>query len=289
MSLLEGGNGRYGARWRLQWLLAVLVGLTAMMTWLAQRGSDEGRGSASSGLTEATTLLMRHGLVPHSVAAGQVKKLARKAGPEALSRVFIDEAGASNADALRWLVDAGAQPGRASLREQQAGLFGAATRYPWDSLAYLLAQGWSPAVRDDAGRSLLHHAVAAGANAATVRLLVNKGLSPKARSAAGRTPLHESRAQSVPGLVAVGAELDAADDAGLTALHLAVIDNRTDMVAALLAAGASVHAVDRRGRTALHLAYLQRNQMAVEKLEAAGAPRAARDADGLTPSEMRPR
>jgi len=95
-------------------------------------------------------------------------------------------------------------------------------------------------------------------------------------------------------LLASGAEVDAADYDGRTALHLAASEGHAHAVALLLGRGAKVDVVDRWGGTPLHDAVRRRHRAVVELLRRHGARltgdfaatlcalAAAGDADGLS-------
>ena len=84
-------------------------------------------------------------------------------------------------------------------------------------------------------------------------------------------------------LLALGAEVDAADREGNTALHFAVSRGDAQLCRALLQAGAAAGAADRRGRTPLYLACAGGPFELIELLLDRGAPIAAADQDGDTP------
>jgi ankyrin repeat protein len=79
------------------------------------------------------------------------------------------------------------------------------------------------------------------------------------RDRAGRTPLHYAaidrrsadRSAEVRSLLEQGADVDAVDEEGMTALHFAAMRKDTDVVRVLLEGGAQVNRQDRRGLTAL--------------------------------------
>src|SRR5205809_5703107 len=52
-----------------------------------------------------------------------------------------------------------------------------------------------------------------------------------------------------------GADVNAADEYGRTALHVAAKDKSTEVIKLLLSRGADVNRQDKDGRTPLHLAY----------------------------------
>ncbi|KAI5843936.1 ankyrin repeat-containing domain protein [Morchella snyderi] len=86
--------------------------------------------------------------------------------------------------------------------------------------------------------------------------------TPLTTGAGGRTALHiavlHGDKVAVTELLRGGADVDAADDSGMRALHVAAgaAGGSADMCELLLEAGADINCVDRAGDTALHLAAL---------------------------------
>lgn len=80
-----------------------------------------------------------------------------------------------------------------------------------------------------------------------------------------------------------GADLYAADAAGLTPLLVAVEKNLPDLAEALFSAGAPPDQTDALGNNALHLAAAANNLYMVEYLPARGVPVNARNQENLTP------
>ena len=187
-----------------------------------------------------------------------------------------------------------------------------------EAIEVLLAAGASPAARDAVGRTPLHHAalgrdettaalalLEAGAEvdapddaaATPLALAVERGLgavqdalleagASPARLASGQALLLAARrgeASRVSALLAVGADPDARDRSGATALHWAAagLFGRVEVVEVLLQAGAAVDAPDWAGVTALMRA---RFRPAVTRalLRAGADPNAATPA-GRTP------
>ena len=96
----------------------------------------------------------------------------------------------------------------------------------------------------------------------------------------------DSRQEAVvKALLAAGADVNARDDGGWTALHYA---GRADVRAAelLLAAGADATATAADGTTPLHLAALHANCDVIRFLVAAGADPRLPDHSGATPAEL---
>ena len=83
-------------------------------------------------------------------------------------------------------------------------------------------------------------------------------------------------------LLQAGATVDAVDDDGWTALHVAAQGGYLSIVNLLLQAGATVDAVGDGGRTALHFAAYAGKIQVVEALLNAGADKAMNDHDCMT-------
>jgi ankyrin repeat protein len=79
-----------------------------------------------------------------------------------------------------------------------------------------------------------------------------------------------------------GADADARDSAGLSALHLAVVKD-FDKTAELLASRANLETRDGQGRTLLHITALGLHEKYIKILLAGGADIEARDDQGATP------
>jgi hypothetical protein len=82
--------------------------------------------------------------------------------------------------------------------------------------------------------------------------------------------------------LATDIDVNAADDEGVTPLHLAALRGDADMVGALLERGANARAADARGRTPLHLAGQANDAKVIALLVAHGAAVDARDQNGNT-------
>jgi ankyrin repeat protein len=104
------------------------------------------------------------------------------------------------------------------------------------------------------------------------------------------TPLHfaafEGDAESAAILLDNGAQVDAKNGNGTTALMLAVQEGKTDVVQLLLARKASVAAKDKQGWTPLHFAAQENRLEIARELVRAGAAKNAKDAKGRTPFDV---
>ena len=133
----------------------------------------------------------------------------------------------------------------------------------------------------------LHEAVREG-QLDRVRELLASGVDPSAPDEAGTLPLlaavtapQRTRAKIVNELVQAGTPLDATDDDGRTALHLAAAENEIDVVEALVNAGASTELRDREGHSPLVAACGNGQWAAAQVLLKLGVPADA--AEGTPP------
>jgi cytohesin len=124
-------------------------------------------------------------------------------------------------------------------------------------------QGWTP----------LHFACAQG-QAALAKALLGAGANPNARDNQQRTPLHRlgppATQDHLDALLAWGVELDAKDEAGFTALELALeyeLHPACDLLGPLYVAGAD--ALSKPGWTLVHYAAALGSKSAIEALRVA--------------------
>jgi ankyrin repeat protein len=96
----------------------------------------------------------------------------------------------------------------------------------------------------------------------------------------------ENRPATVKLLAGLGADIDARDLDGKTALQTAASDQYTKTVAALLECGADLNAANSWGDTALHAAARRGNRDIVRMLVEAKADIGLRDHSGRTPWTM---
>ena len=233
---------------------------------------------------ELMSLFMEEGVMVSR--SDTVTDVVKHASPETLERVFYDAAGKATLPALKWLVENGVKPqGIGKLKDLT--LFQQAARNPqYDNMEYFLSLGLNPLERSRDGRTVLHVAAEGGVDQRTLTLLLAKGLKVNDVDDLGRTPIHYANQKSVGPLAAAGAEIDAKDNRGVTALDLAAATGHQDVVKELLNHSASVFTTDAKGRTPLHYAALNPNDAVVDALRDHGAPTAARDSEGFTPREV---
>ena len=114
--------------------------------------------------------------------------------------------------------------------------------------------------------------------------LLEAGADVDAAEEDGSTALHVAarmaRLSVVERLLEAGADVDAAKKVGSTALHVATRNDNLGMVARLLQAGANVNATKKDGSTALHMATRSCYLSVIERLLQAGADVDAAAKDG---------
>lgn len=142
------------------------------------------------------------------------------------------------------------------------------------------------------------HRAAQNGHADSIRRLIadTTDITVDTRDAQGRSALHfvplgkghKSSATVVDALIELGAELDARDDKGQTALHIAAVNGNATVCQLLLDRGADVNARDENNQTALHRLANAPESMVYPWLEvvnvllASGADVTLRDENGAT-------
>ncbi len=262
-----------------------LLLIVLFVAWCSK--SSQQRRVAAPQRVELVELFMQEGLIGNaSPREGELDAAARQAGRVGMNQLLVAAAHSASLEALRWIIDHGAEPASVGAPQGVPLLHQAARTPTYARLDYFLGLGLDPRQRDTGGNTVLHVAARGGLDERALQLLLSKGLRLTDGNAAGQLPIHLAGLKSIDTLVRAGADVDATDGVGRTALHLAAADKRADAVNELVRLGASVFKADTKGRTPLHLAALAGAEPVIDALLAAGAPRSARDADGLSAREL---
>jgi ankyrin repeat protein len=230
-------------------------------------GGDEDDGEADTTALILAARAGQIGMVDLLLAEG-LPVDARNAGDDT---ALIEAATQGHLDVAQRLLAAGADLHAANC-DGWSALRGAAGAEDPALLAWLLGRGLDVNHSEDDGWSLLMQALRDN-QAANARLLLAQGASITGCGdgytvlmAAARGGCHEMLVE----LVAQGVDLHARwDDEAQDALMLAAGDGQTEAVRQLLALGANVEAVDREGRSALDLAQAKGHAEVAGLLQAA--------------------
>ena len=155
-------------------------------------------------------------------------------------------------------------------------------------LRILLERGADPNALDGDGKTALHLAAALDENAENVvRVLLAHHADLDARTTGeGETALvvavKSSRLAVVQVLLENGADLNAQDRLGYTAIHHAVFQGATTVLRLLVRKGAYIDETGHYGRTALHLAATRGHEAIVTVLKEAGANMKIKDKEKKT-------
>lgn len=123
-----------------------------------------------------------------------------------------------------------------------------------------------------------------------VRAILDAGADPNAVDATGRTALHQAALKGRPEIIRVlldhGADIEAEDRDGSRPLHDAALGGDIASVGVLIAHGADLKAVTANGETALHIAASWGKSGVVRELLEAGANKNARNRRGETARDL---
>jgi ankyrin repeat protein len=143
-------------------------------------------------------------------------------------------------------------------------------------------QGWTPLM-----------SAASTGSMRVVNLLLGVGAEVNATNSGGRSAVFyaasKGHAPVLQLLLDAGADVSVRDSVGATPLHRAAGAGKDAAIRQLLAAGASLEAVDAQGATPVLVAALAGQEQACIALAAAGANLGARDREGNTLSSLVPR
>ena len=164
------------------------------------------------------------------------------APPGVPDRLLIDAVRSGDGDAVRALLDAGADAGAADL-DGSTALLWASHRDDLESARLLVGAGADAGAGNDLGATPLWAASQNG-SAAMVRVLLDAGADPNRGLLSGETPVMVAARAGSAGVVrllaAAGADLDRQGSRGQTALMWAAAQRHPAAVEALLAAGADL-------------------------------------------------
>lgn len=152
-------------------------------------------------------------------------------------------------------------------------------------VALLLSHGIDPDVKNFSGDTAFHIAARNMWGYDTCKIILRQRVNMEAKNLEGKTAILEATGPKVLELLCEnGANKDAQDMNGMTALHHAVIMGGKVMVEILLKNGANTEMRERDYRkTALHMAALSGNEEIVKMLLEGGAVVDGRDGNGVTP------
>lgn len=261
-----------------------LLMLVSFIGWCSTSNRD--RKQLEPIRTELIQIFMEEGLIDGPAHNLVLADVAKKVGQPGMNRVLYAAAPTAGLDALKWLIQHGADPKNVGTMQNTTLLQQAAKNPKFDRLEYFLSLDLDPLETSRDGRTLLHIAAEGGLDERMLTLLRSKGLKLTDTTPNGSSALHFASVKSIPVLIAAGMNVDTPDASQRTALHYAALNGKGEVVTELLRANASVFAQDNKGQTPLHLASLKHADPVIESLLAAGAPRTLRDAQGNTPKDL---
>jgi ankyrin repeat protein len=216
------------------------------------------------------------------------QRFVKLRGYEPDEKGFFAAVQARDLMAINAFFDAGIN-GNAQDGDGRTALSYAAARGDLEIVNALLSRGVDPNIKDKLGYTALSHAVDAKYDEVVDVLLNRSMLDPNARGLNGRPILlafvwRDDKAR-VEKLLARGAEVNAQDADGDTALHGAAQGGNVEIAQLLLDKGAGVNAKNKHGGTPLMWAAVYGHQDAAQLLLSRGADASLKDNDGNTAAD----
>jgi uncharacterized protein len=246
---------------------------------------------------QKVTLCLLGGLL---VLSGCTRSGSPRASREASQRVlklrgynfdeqsFFAAAQARDMMAINAFLDAGINP-NAQDADGRTVLIAAAARGDLEVVNKLLSRGADPNVKDKRNYTALSHASEAMYEDAVDALLSRPEVDPNSRGLNNRPVLlayvwRDNKAR-VEKLLARGADVNAQDADGDTALHGAAQTGNVEIIRMLLDKGANPNAQNRSGGTPLMWSAVYGHDDAARLLLSRGADTSLKDSDGVTAAE----
>lgn len=234
------------------------------------------------------------------LCGGCVIMESREAAPESAQRLlklrgynfdeknFFAAGQARDVMALNAFLDAGINP-NAQDADGRTVLIAAAAHGDLDVVHTLLLRGADLNVKDKRGYTALSHATEAMYEDVVDALLSYPDLDPNARGLNARPALlayvWRDNPERVEKLLAHGADVNAPDADGDTALHGAAQTGNTEIMKRLLDKSADPNAKNKQGGTPLMWAAVYGHEDAAQLLLSRGADASLKDNDGITAAE----
>jgi ankyrin repeat protein len=220
---------------------------------------------------------------PRPEAAQQLLKLR---GYEFGEQGFHAAARARDIMAVTAFLDGGININARSDADGRTALISAAARGDLQIVRLLLDRGADVNVKDNKEYTALHHAVEARYDDVSEVLLNHPKLDPNARGLNGVTTLMSyvwrERKDAVQRLLDRGADVNAQDYDGDSALHGAAQNGNIEIIDLLVVKGANLNLTNKVGGTPLMWAAVYGHEDAARRLLERGADPSLKDADGKT-------
>ena len=220
---------------------------------------------------------------PRPEAAQQVLKLR---GYEFDEKSFHAAARAGDVMAITSFLDGGININARSESDGRTVLISAAARGDLQIVKLLLERGADVNAKDNQEYTAFNHAIQARYDEVAEVLLNHPKFDPNARGLNGVPPLMSyvwrDHKEAVQKLLDRGADVNAQDYDGDTALHGAAQSGNVEIIDMLLAKGANLNTKNKVGGTPLMWAAVYGHEEAARRLLEHGANASLKDADGMT-------